>query len=130
MPSETDKNTVSNNNNAAVPPVDPTGGNNVSNDNNANKKPATGWVQFEEDAGNEPSSTAAVITTESVQVNLDRSVNQPKSPMKKLSADIVVDTDTQLRTIELGNNEVVRQGFGEQTYIFKCREKQLSSWCY
>ncbi|XP_044735498.1 uncharacterized protein LOC123297764 isoform X3 [Chrysoperla carnea] len=99
MPSEIENNTKTIN----MSP-DQTGG-------SENNKKATGWVKFEEDGQVESSSTAAVINTESVQVNLDgRSVNQAKSPAKK--NDIAVDTGpSTLRTIELGNNEVVRQGF-------------------
>lgn len=101
MPSEIENNTKTIN----MSP-DQTGG-------SENNKKATGWVKFEEDGQVESSSTAAVINTESVQVNLDgRSVNQAKSPAKK--NDVTVDTGpSTLRTIELGNNEVVRQGFSK-----------------
>lgn len=69
--------------------------------------PTKGWVQFEEEAV-ENKDSPAVITTESVQVNLDRSYSKPPE-----SNNVAVLDPKPLRNIELpiAAVEPIRQGF-------------------
>lgn len=69
--------------------------------------PAAAWVRFEEEAQNGKHTDAAVITTESIQVNLERSIsslNENSTP---------IPDPKPLRNIQLptATVEPIRQGF-------------------
>lgn len=68
----------------------------------------TGWVHFEED-GNIPVTAPAVINTESVQVNLERSNNNAISAVSDGNLSNV--EPKPLQTVQLQVQEPVRQGF-------------------
>lgn len=68
----------------------------------------TGWVHFEED-GNVPVTAPAVINTESVQVNLERSNNNAISAVS--DGNIGTLEPKPLQTVQLQVQEPVRQGF-------------------
>ncbi|KAB0798618.1 hypothetical protein PPYR_09611 [Photinus pyralis] len=69
----------------------------------AQQSPKKGWIKFEEESHQENNTTPAVIKTESIQVNLERS----------LSASTENDPNKPLRTVELppAANETIRHGF-------------------
>lgn len=69
----------------------------------AQQSPKKGWIKFEEESPQENNTTPAVIKTESIQVNLERSV----------SSSTENDPNKRLRTIELppAATEIVRHGF-------------------
>lgn len=72
--------------------------------------PAKGWVQFENDDGNDNNKDApAVIATESVQLNLERSIS--KTPLENNT--VAVLDPKPLRNVELpvATVEPIRQGF-------------------
>lgn len=78
--------------------------------------PTTGWVHFEEDATS-PVTAPAVISTESVQVNLERSSNTnnnavPGAVAAVSDGNIATIDPKPLRNVTL-QVETVRQGFCE-----------------
>lgn len=68
----------------------------------------TGWVHFEEDTS-VPGTPPAVINTESVQVNLERSNNNAISAVS--DGNIGTLEPKPLQTVQLQVQESVRQGF-------------------
>ncbi|XP_017775433.1 PREDICTED: uncharacterized protein LOC108561850 isoform X2 [Nicrophorus vespilloides] len=80
----------------------------------AQPSPSKAWVHFEEESGPGKSAQAAVITTESVQVNLERSVN---STGQDNNAPAILDPKN-LRNVELPTSgETIRQGFNNGDII-------------
>lgn len=81
--------------------------------------PSKAWVHFDdENTGKTPGdrNSAAVIATESVQVNLERSFSENLAPAPTINANSVVVDPKNLRNIELpitNPPETIRQGFGE-----------------
>lgn len=79
--------------------------------------PAKGWVQFENDDGNNDNNkdAPAVIATESVQLNLERSIS--KTPIENNTTVPVLDPKP-LRNVELpvATVEPIRQGFCKNFY--------------
>lgn len=70
--------------------------------------PNKGWVHFDEENPTTKESEPAVISTESVQVNLERSINSlPENNVGKR------DTNRSLKNVELpvAMVEPIRQGF-------------------
>lgn len=69
--------------------------------------PSKAWVQFDEESSTNKDSPA-VITTESVQVNLERSLNKSTD-----SSNVAVLDPKPLRNVELpvATVEPIRQGF-------------------
>lgn len=67
--------------------------------------PAKGWVHFEDDSSTENKSEAAVINTESVEVNLERSISSENNT--------AIQNPKPLRHVELPIATVapIRQGF-------------------
>lgn len=67
------------------------------------------WVQFEEESNAAKNDSPAVITTESVQVNLERSLNKSTDN----SNNVAVLDPKPLRNVELpvATVEPIRQGF-------------------
>lgn len=74
----------------------------------------TGWVHFEED-NIVPDTPAAVINTESVQVNLERSNNNAVSAVS--DGNIGTLEPKPLQTVQLQVQEPVRQGFCKITNL-------------
>lgn len=70
--------------------------------------PTKGWVQFDEETAKTTSDSPAVITTENVQVNLERSLNKSGE-----NSNIAVLDPKPLRNVELpiATVEPIRQGF-------------------
>lgn len=71
--------------------------------------PAKGWVHFDDDNPQQNKSEAAVISTESVEVNLERSI----STSLPENGNSAVQNAKPLRTVELPVAAVapIRQGF-------------------
>lgn len=76
--------------------------------------PAKGWVHFDEEAADGKESQPAVINTESIQVNLERSI----SSLNENSGTPARDGKT-LRNVELpvATVEPIRQGFSNYHFI-------------
>lgn len=70
--------------------------------------PKKGWVKFEEENSKQNNTTAAVINTESIQVNLERSMSSSLS-----DNNVPVLDPKPLRNVELpvATVEPIRQGF-------------------
>lgn len=73
------------------------------------------WVHFEED-GSVSETAPAVINTESVQVNLERSNNNAISAVS--DGNIGNLEPKPMQTVQLQVQEPVRQGFGEFNLFF------------
>lgn len=70
----------------------------------AQSTPKKGWVRFEEESKDDRNGEAAVINTQSVQVNLERSISS-------MSENNVTDSNP-LKSVQLPIiRETVRQGF-------------------
>ena len=85
--------------------------NGITNDNSrgstvapVQSTPKKGWVRFEEESKDDRNGEAAVINTQSVQVNLERSISS-------ISENSVADSNP-LKNVQLPIvTETVRQGF-------------------
>lgn len=77
----------------------------------------TGWVHFEEDHTT-PTTPPAVINTESVQVNLERSNNNAISAVS--DGNLGSLEPKPLQTVQLQVQEPVRQGFCKFYNFYFC----------
>ncbi|XP_044267957.1 uncharacterized protein LOC123013493 isoform X2 [Tribolium madens] len=75
--------------------------------------PSKAWVQFDEDGNGNNKDTPAVIATESVQVNLERSISKPAEN------NVAVLDPKPMRNVELpvATVEPIRQGFSNGDII-------------
>jgi hypothetical protein len=75
--------------------------------------PVKGWVQFDEDGTDKAKDTPAVIATESVHVNLERSISKPSEN------NVAVLDPKPMRNVELpvATVEPIRQGFSNGDII-------------
>lgn len=75
--------------------------------------PSKGWVHFDEENGDESKNAPAVINTENVQVNLERSLSS--SVNVEAGSNVAVVDPKPLRNVELpiATVEPIRQGFSE-----------------
>lgn len=78
----------------------------------AQPSPKKGWIKFEEESSQENNTAPAVIKTESIQVNLERSLSSSV-------IDVPVNEPKPLRTIELppATPDTIRQGFSNGDVI-------------
>lgn len=83
----------------------------ITNNSPTATTPTTGWVHFEEDTS-APVTPPAVISAESVQVNLERSTSSSNNNAVAAVSDGGIATldPKPLRTVRL-QVETVRQGF-------------------
>lgn len=75
--------------------------------------PSKGWVHFDEENRDESKNAPAVINTENVQVNLERSLSS--SVNVEAGSNVAVVDPKPLRNVELpiATVEPIRQGFSE-----------------
>lgn len=87
-------------------------GNGTTNSRISQSSPVKEWVKFDDESSVKDSP--AVITTESVQVNLERSLSKSTD-----NSHVVLDPKP-LRNVELpvATVEPIRQGFCKYRYIF------------
>lgn len=99
-----EKSTVSNGHTNTVAPI-------------AHPPVSKAWVQFEEESDPSKKDSPAVITTESVQVNLERSLSKSTD---NSSNNVAVLDPKPLRNVELpvATVEPIRQGFCKYKGVF------------